>query len=121
MWLQVGNLHRQVGQAHSECGVTRSVIRGWWTVVDTRSGQVALNDPWAAPAASNLSRTGANGFVVESLGLGLFGTSNITLGDATTAGWEWGMIRDGLDFSFGRIAGKTEVLKEEWTSCGCEE
>jgi hypothetical protein len=83
--------------------------------------KITLYDPWAAPSGSNRSRTGANSFVVESLGLGVVGTSNVTLGDATTDGWGWSMVRGGLDFSLGRIAGETEILKEEWTSCGCEE
>ena len=51
--------------------------------------KVTLFDQWAAPSASNLSGTGNNSFVYESLGLGLGGASNITLGDASTDGWDW--------------------------------
>ncbi len=82
--------------------------------------KITLYDPWKAPSSSNLSRTGSNSFVYESLGLGLVGASNVTLGDASTDGWDWGMIRGGFDASLGRIAGETEILEEEWTSCGCE-
>ena len=82
--------------------------------------KITLNDPWEAPSSSNLSRTGSNSFVYEALGLGLVGASNVTLGDATTDGWDWALIRGGVDFSLSRIAGETEILKEKWTSCGCD-
>jgi hypothetical protein len=78
---------------------------------------IALIDDYSHPAASNLSRTGADGFVVEGASYLMGNYSRTVLGSASSE-WSPSLISR-LDIGLGRYAGSTRVLSERVENC-CE-